>query len=580
MKNDNRTAFVRQVALLTIAGLLMVVSTHAAAAFITVNSNDDEFNSDGDCSLREAIQSANDNASFDDCTAGSSIGTDAIFVAVTGGITISAAIFITEQVDIFGPGINALTLDAQGTSQHFIVEMADDDDAFDLSGMTLANGRDSLPGGSIGLRNGGTFSFDNLRFDNNESSGAGGFGGAIGVRLPDGNTSSLVISRCLFENNRSGDRGGALAVDGFPPFQAPASLTIDQTRFSGNDSTDEGGAVYVVHTDLVEIERSVFESNEADNDPGGALYIRGANTSDLAFIRSSSFIDNRASSGGAISHLHGTALVENATFAGNQTVTSYGLALNTRFDGVVAVLHSTFVDHSLSREIDKVISIGDGSSLSMGHSIVWSDGAEPDPECNVFEGDGTYTSLGYNIDTSGTCTGHANDLPMTDPHLAPLGDYGDNTTFLVQQSFLPETTGPAIEGGKTSPCQGALGASLNVDQRGEARPSITRCDIGAVEFQSGVDPVAYTLDVDVASGGGEVSSSPGGIGCPGDCSEGYLSGTAVTLTATPEAGFQFDGWSGDCTGTGPCAVSITSARSVTASFVPADDEIFSSRFEN
>src|SRR3990172_7231143 len=51
------------------------------------------------------------------------------------------------------------------------------------------------------------------------------------------------------------------------------------------------------------------------------------------------------------------------------------------------------------------------------------------------------------------------------------------------------------------------------------------------------------------------------------CSEPYPNGTAVTLTATPAAGSTFGGWSGGgCTGTGSCTVTMTAARTVTATF--------------
>ena len=75
----------------------------------------------------------------------------------------------------------------------------------------------------------------------------------------------------------------------------------------------------------------------------------------------------------------------------------------------------------------------------------------------------------------------------------------------------------------------------------------------------------FTLGVAVA-GGGSVTSVPAGIDCPGDCSEDYVSGTLVALTATPSSGWLFTGWSGDCTGTGGCNVTMDQARSVTATF--------------
>jgi hypothetical protein len=40
----------------------------------------------------------------------------------------------------------------------------------------------------------------------------------------------------------------------------------------------------------------------------------------------------------------------------------------------------------------------------------------------------------------------------------------------------------------------------------------------------------------------------------------------VTLTAAAAAGSSFAGWSGACTGSGPCTVAMTAARSVTATF--------------
>jgi hypothetical protein len=83
--------------------------------------------------------------------------------------------------------------------------------------------------------------------------------------------------------------------------------------------------------------------------------------------------------------------------------------------------------------------------------------------------------------------------------------------------------------------------------------------------------VQRTLTVTKAgTGSGTVTSAPGGIACGSDCTEAYADGTSVTLTAAPATGSTFAGWSGGvgtCAGTtNPCAVTMTAARTVTATF--------------
>src|SRR5918996_1320084 len=77
-------------------------------------------------------------------------------------------------------------------------------------------------------------------------------------------------------------------------------------------------------------------------------------------------------------------------------------------------------------------------------------------------------------------------------------------------------------------------------------------------------PLGVTLG---GSGSGTVTSNPAGIACPSDCTESYANGTSVTLTASEVPGSSFVGWSdGECPGTAPCTLSMTMARSVTATF--------------
>jgi len=75
----------------------------------------------------------------------------------------------------------------------------------------------------------------------------------------------------------------------------------------------------------------------------------------------------------------------------------------------------------------------------------------------------------------------------------------------------------------------------------------------------------FTLSVN-ETGSGTVTSSPTGIDCGSTCSANYASGTQVTLTATPVSGGSFTGWSGACSGTGSCIVTMNAAKSVSATF--------------
>ena len=81
-------------------------------------------------------------------------------------------------------------------------------------------------------------------------------------------------------------------------------------------------------------------------------------------------------------------------------------------------------------------------------------------------------------------------------------------------------------------------------------------------------PLSVTVD---GAGSGSVTSDVGSIDCPAtSCSESYVIGTSVTLTAHWAAGSTLSAWGGACTGAAPtCTVAMTAARSVTATFVPA-----------
>jgi uncharacterized repeat protein (TIGR02543 family) len=71
----------------------------------------------------------------------------------------------------------------------------------------------------------------------------------------------------------------------------------------------------------------------------------------------------------------------------------------------------------------------------------------------------------------------------------------------------------------------------------------------------------YTLTTSVV-GSGTVTRNPDRAT--------YASGTLVTLTAVPTAGWTFTGWSGDLSGTtNPTTITMNGNKTVTATFTPA-----------
>jgi phospholipase C len=111
-------------------------------------------------------------------------------------------------------------------------------------------------------------------------------------------------------------------------------------------------------------------------------------------------------------------------------------------------------------------------------------------------------------------------------------------------------------GGWTGSCSGNSTCSLTLT---------AATNVGA-DFTGGIP-----LTVATAGGGsGTVTSSPAGINCAtpstGTCTANFSPNTPVTLTETPATNNTFASWSGACTGTAACSVTVTAASSVTATF--------------
>jgi uncharacterized repeat protein (TIGR02543 family) len=148
-----------------------------------------------------------------------------------------------------------------------------------------------------------------------------------------------------------------------------------------------------------------------------------------------------------------------------------------------------------------------------------------------FSGNGTVTSTDNFIQCPGTCT-----------HLYP-----PNTPVTLNAT----PNAGWIFSGWSGACSGTGPCNITMNQNLSVTATFSQ--------------VNYLLAVSI-SGSGTVTSTPSGINCPGVCGYSYQVNKLVTLTATPVQGWTFAGWSGACTGTGSCTVTMTQNLSVTATF--------------
>ena len=79
--------------------------------------------------------------------------------------------------------------------------------------------------------------------------------------------------------------------------------------------------------------------------------------------------------------------------------------------------------------------------------------------------------------------------------------------------------------------------------------------------------VSHNLSLNI-NGQGSINDANGNISCSADCSKSLVSGTTLSLVATPVSGYKFDGWAGACNGTSHCTLSVNSDKTVTAVFSP------------
>jgi CSLREA domain-containing protein len=474
-------------ALLVLGLLLAYASSPAWAAQITVNSlEDDADGQDGECTLREAITSANtDTASGDpatgECAAGS--GHDVIQFVLPGNspwiLELSAGLpNLSTNMNIQGPGPDQLTVRRNSTNAFRIFTVAGNTTVVAISGMTISNG--IAPDGGGILNDGGTLTVSGSTIsDNTAVSSSHGRGGGIS------NLGTLTVSGSTISGNTAtgGTDPGSFPLGGegggiHNGAGNAGTMTVTDSTISDNTATAGQPAV---------------GDTEGEGGRGGGIYNESAEDADCQSLRKITTITNStisgnsaagiSAAGGGIHNDIGPTVIKHSTITLNTAPdgTGSGAASSGDFCTSTTVL-SSIISANQGTDVDSVF-IGDNSFISNGYNLIGDGNAakDDDPNTPVIESNA--------FDQTGDQTG------VTDPKLGVLAENGGLT---MTHALLAGS--PAIDKGNS--------AGQSTDQRGEPRPfddpdvepptDGDNSDIGAFEAQEALNAAPT---VTVARGG-------------------------------------------------------------------------------
>jgi CSLREA domain-containing protein len=439
-------------ALAGVLGLaLAVLASPAGAVTYTVTTASDTVSSDSQCSLREAIQEAN-NGSDTDCGGSPSSGNDLIvFHPSVTTITLGSSLppIVSGQGTLTIDGGGNVTISGNNSVRVMVVNSGAD---LTLRNLTIERGNASPGGGAL---NDGTLRIENSTFRQNTASIFGG-----GVR----NNGTLTITNSIFSENSADVVGGGVENRG--------TLTITGSTFSGN-SADSGGGVWNESGSTLTITNSTFSGNSAGFDGGG------------------------------VRNLSGTLTITNSTFSGNNVGRDGGGVWSGRFNPsdpfpTLEVYNSTFSENQAGRS-GGGLRIAEGDATLRNTIVANSTGG----------GDCVGSLTGSNLNNLIEDTG-ANACGLTDgvdgniigqdPQLDPL--FGSPAYFPLRLGS------PARDAGDPTTCQDP--PVNNRSQNGIPRPQdgdgngVPVCDIGSFE--------ALGLLADMRALGGMVPAvlEPGG----------------------------------------------------------------------
>jgi CSLREA domain-containing protein len=313
------TAFSRRLLVLS-AGLFVVLAgvplsgRAVATASIVVNTIANENNNDGDCSLREAVSSANTDSRYDACRRGS--GTDTI-VLPKGRFKLDRLLTIAHSLTIVGAGRLRTVIDAQQSDRVLAMGSVD----LTLERLRITGGKANSDGGGI-LDAGGSLTLVDASVTDSRSSGNGG-----GIATTNGG--DLRVVRSLISGNIAAGGGGGISAAGGSGDTAGISLvesTIsNNTADTAQGSTVGGGGVHLFHASALSTVRSTINGNRAD--VGGGI----ANDARVKILNST-IVGNTASGsnsrGGGV-YTTGSVMVTNATFDANLAGTGGNLFVDS-----------------------------------------------------------------------------------------------------------------------------------------------------------------------------------------------------------------------------------------------------------
>jgi hypothetical protein len=259
-----------------------------------------------DCSLRQAIDAANNNTNpteIDDITFNSGI---------TGTITVGSELLVSQPVYINGPGANALTISGDDASRIFNIDMAGPNTLpVGIYRLTLTHG--SAPSGGAILDTDAVLKVNESVLSGNHASS---FGGAIFENGSDaaGGTNNVIYADTI-TGNTAGQTGGG--IYGFGSIGTLATSTVTGNQITGSGPGYYRGAGVYSYSRGYVVDSTIAGNSGAQQGGGvGSRIGMGIYSSILADNSAVSFPD-LFNYGGALNA--GFSLIENG-----QAVTTYG----------------------------------------------------------------------------------------------------------------------------------------------------------------------------------------------------------------------------------------------------------------